>query len=140
MLLVDDTPAMLRYLRLVLELDSYSVDTAGSGSEALERLLAGPTPDVVLLDFEMPGMDGLQTLQRLLELRPALKVIMCSGVDDPGKARQAVSLGAHTYLTKPIQHLYLTAALDSCLRDREAVVSPDPAEARVDILPAAGYQ
>ncbi len=106
---------MLRYLRVLLELESYEVETASNGSEAVRRVREGCTPAVVLLDLQMPGMDGLKTLRRLLKLRPELKVIMCSGVDDPNKVRRAASLGAQAYLTKPVQHLYLSAALERCL-------------------------
>ncbi len=120
-LVVDDSPAMLRYLRVLLELDSYSVETAANGAEALHRLREGCSPDVVLLDLQMPGMDGLKTLQRLRKLRPGLKVIMCSGVDDPHKVRRASLLGAQAYLTKPVQHLCLSAALERCLGDSSPV-------------------
>ena len=48
-------------------------------------------------------------------IHPGAKVIMCSGVDDPDKIRQAISLGAQAYLVKPVQHLYLSAAIERCL-------------------------
>ena len=114
-LVVDDSPDMRRYLRVLLELDSYQVETASNGAEALQRLRDGYTPAVVLLDVEMPGMDGLKTLRRLRRLRPDLMVIMCSGVDDPAIARRASLLGAQAYLTKPVKQLYLSAALERCL-------------------------
>ena len=114
-LVVDDSPEMLRYLRLLLELDSYLVETASNGAEALLRIREGCSPAVILLDLQMPGMDGLRTLRRLLKLYPHLNVVMCSGVDDPAKIRRATLLGAKAYLTKPIQHLYLSAAIERCL-------------------------
>ena len=114
-LVVDDSPDMQRYLRMVLELDSYRVETANNGVEALQRVRSGEIPEVVVLDLEMPGLDGLKTLGRLLRLRPELKVIMCSGVDDPAQVQQAALLGARAYLKKPVQHLYLSAAVKECL-------------------------
>jgi CheY-like chemotaxis protein len=114
-LVVDDSPDMLRYLRLLLEIDSYQVETASNGADALLRIRQGCSPAVVLLDVQMPGMDGLKTLRRLLKLQPDLNVIMCSGVDDPAKIRRATLLGAKAYLTKPVQHLYLSAAVERCL-------------------------
>ena len=115
-LVVDDSPEMQRYFRFLLELNAYQVETADNGLEALERLHGGCSPDAVILDLQMPYLDGLRTLQRLLKLRPGLKVIMCSGVSDPWKAQQATALGAEAYLVKPVQQLYLTAALDRCLK------------------------
>jgi CheY-like chemotaxis protein len=114
-LVVDDSPAMLRYLRLLLEVDSYQVETVSNGADALRRIRHGCSPAVVLLDVQMPGMDGLKTLRRLMKLQPDLNVIMCSGVDDPAKIRRATLLGAKAYLTKPVQHLYLSAAVERCL-------------------------
>jgi CheY-like chemotaxis protein len=119
-LVVDDSPEMQRYLRRLLELDSYEVEIAGSGAEALKRVREGCAPAVVLLDLQMPEMDGLKTLRSLRKLRPALKFIMCSGVDDPGQMRRAASLGVQAYLTKPVQHLYLSAAVRGCLNARPA--------------------
>jgi CheY-like chemotaxis protein len=129
-LVVDDSPAMVRYLRTMLELDCYLVETASSGFEAIESLRSGSNPALVVLDLQMPGMDGLQTLRSLLRLRPGLKVIMCSGVDDPGKMRRAVNLGAIDYLAKPIQHLYLSAAVERCLNSN---VHVSPAAAAVTV-------
>src|SRR5271168_218164 len=91
-LVVDDSPEIRRYLRALLELDAYRVETASSGYEALQRLGNGYTPQVVVLDLQMPGMDGLETLRKLQQCRPKPHVIMCSGVDDPDKIREAVSL------------------------------------------------
>jgi CheY-like chemotaxis protein len=114
-LVVEDCLELQNYLRLLLEVDRYQVEVAGNGEEALRRLSNGCTPRVVLLDMQMPGMDGLETLQMLRRLHPVTKVIMCSAVDDPDKIRQAMALGAQAYLVKPVQHLYLSAAIERCL-------------------------
>jgi CheY-like chemotaxis protein len=114
-LVVDDDPSMLEYVRTMLELDGYRVETAVGGMAALDKLRCGAAPDLVLLDMQMPGMDGLETLRQLLRFRSGLKVIMCSGVSDPRKALAAFLLGAQDYLTKPFRHLYLSAALERCL-------------------------
>ena len=114
-LVVDDSPLMLRYLQTILEFAAFRVETAGDGEEALRRIRHGRQPDVVLLDLEMPGMGGLATLQHLVRMHPGLPVIICSGVDDPSVMESASLLGAHAYLRKPVQQLYLTAALERCL-------------------------
>jgi len=114
-LLVDDEPGMLRYIRTLLEVDEYKVETASTGEEALARVQKGLEPDLVLLDLLMPGIDGLQTLEQLRQLRPGLKVVMLSCVSDTRKVVQAIRLGAHDYLTKPFQKAELDAVIDQCL-------------------------
>ncbi len=114
-LVVDDSPEIRRYLATALEMDHYKVETASSGQEASERLRDGCKAALVLLDLQMPGMDGLQTLRHIRTLRPELKVIMCSAVEDPDIVDEAARLGAQAYLVKPVQHLYLSAAVERCL-------------------------
>jgi two-component system response regulator AtoC len=114
-LLVDDEPGMLRYIRTLLEVDDYKVETASTGEEAVERVQKGMRPELVLLDLLMPGIDGLQTLEQLRKIQPNLKVVMLSCVSDTRKVVQAIRLGAHDYLTKPFQKAELDAVIDQCL-------------------------
>ena len=114
-LLVDDEPGMLRYIRTLLEVDEYTVETASTGEEALQRVQAGLRPDLVLMDLLMPGIDGLQTLEQLRQIQPGVKVVMLSCVSDTRKVVQAIRLGAHDYLTKPFQKAELDAVIDQCL-------------------------
>src|SRR5271157_2244311 len=114
-LLVDDEPGMLRYIRTLLEVDDHKVETASTGEEALERVKKGLQPDLVLLDLLMPGIDGLQTLEQLRQLRPGLKVVMLSCVNDTRKVVQAMRLGAIDYLTKPFQKPELDAVIGQCV-------------------------
>ena len=135
-LVVEDSPETQRYLRVLLQLDGYQVDTVGSGEEALQHVRDGSAATVVLLDVQMPGTDGIETLRILRELRPDLKVIMCSGVDNPDTIREAILLGAHAYLVKPIQHLYLSAAVERCLGLGLTTHVGGPLGARVVAWPA----
>lgn len=135
-LVVDDSPEMQRYLCVLLEADSYRVEIAGNGHEALQSLDRGCVPQVVLLDLQMPGMDGLETLRRLQDLRPRPKVIICSGVDDPAKILEAAALGADAFLVKPIQHLYLSAAIERCLNEGSAKRRARHSGAEVFVLPS----
>ncbi|MFB3916881.1 MAG: sigma-54-dependent transcriptional regulator [Terriglobales bacterium] len=123
-LLVDDEPSMLSYLRTMLELKSYHVEAANSGSEALDALLRGPIPDVVLLDVVMPDLDGIETLDRLQHLRPGLKVIMLSCVSATPKVVDAMRLGAQDYITKPFQLFELERAIQRCLNLQQDDNSP----------------
>ena len=114
-LLVDDEPGMLRYIRTLLEVDEHKVQTASTGEEAVERVQKGLQPDLVLLDLLMPGIDGLQTLEQLRHLKPGLKVVMLSCVNDTRKVVQAMRLGAIDYLTKPFQKAELDAVIAQCV-------------------------
>src|SRR5215475_6755091 len=120
-LLVDDEPGMLRYIKTLLEVDDYKVETATTGEEALQKIEKGLQPDLVLLDVLMPGIDGLQTLEQLRQMRPGVKVVMLSCVSDTRKVVQAMRLGAQDYLTKPFQKAELDAVIDQCLgKNRQA--------------------
>lgn len=136
-LVIDDSPEVQRYFQLVLEADHYLVETAANGETGVQRVRTGRAPSVVLLDMQMPGMDGLQTLRCLRQIQPELKVIMCSSEDDPEIIRQAMLLGAQAYLVKPVQHLYLSAALDRCLA-RGAAAPPSPIDRVLVMPPGAG--
>src|SRR5271169_4653256 len=114
-LLVDDEPGMLRYIKTLLEVDDYKVDTATTGEEALALVEKGLQPDLVLLDVLMPGIDGLQTLEQLRQMQPGVKVVMLSCVSDTKKVVHAMKLGAQDYLTKPFQKAELDAVIDLSL-------------------------
>ncbi len=119
-LVVDDEAGMRQYLRRALEVEYCAVETAASGPAAIERVRQGTAPDLVFLDVEMPGLDGLQTLSELLQFRPGLKIIMCSSRDDAATIGKAHQLGARDYLPKPFRQVQLAAALRRCLRQKQA--------------------
>src|ERR1700687_6198594 len=114
-LVVDDESSMLRYMQTMLELESFRVETAVNGLEAVKRIERGQVPDLVFLDLLMPELDGLQALERMRKRRPDLKVVMLSCVSDTAKVVQAMRLGAQDYLTKPFQKAELDAVINQCL-------------------------
>ena len=99
----DDHGLVLQALHLALEPhpEIEIVGEAKSGSEVLPRV-AETDPDLVLLDIRMPGLDGLQVLDRLQKLYPEIKVVMLSGVDEPELATEALRRGAKAFLGKGI--------------------------------------
>jgi len=99
----DDHGLVLQALHLALEPhpEIEIVGEAKSGSEVLPRV-AETDPDLVLLDIRMPGLDGLQVLDRLQKAYPEIKVVMLSGVDDPELATEALRRGATAFLGKGI--------------------------------------
>ncbi|HEX3819928.1 MAG TPA: sigma-54 dependent transcriptional regulator [Candidatus Sulfotelmatobacter sp.] len=131
-LLVDDEPGMLRYIKTLLEVDDYKVETATTGEEALEKVEKGLEPNLVLLDVLMPGIDGLQTLEQLRQKQPGLKVVMLSCVNDTKKVVQAMKLGAQDYLTKPFQKAELDAVIDLSLGQGKQTYSGEVEELSED--------
>lgn len=131
-LVVDDEPHMLNFLRTLLEVESYTVETASDGFQAVRRVQEEPLPDLVLLDVSMPGLDGIETLGRIIETRPGAKVVMLSCVSDPRTIVKAIRLGAKDYLPKPFQKEDLEAVMKRALGrpdlGPEEEASPETAE------------
>jgi two-component system, NtrC family, response regulator AtoC len=114
-LVVDDSESVRSYLVDVLEAQGYAVDTARDGESALALLDAGAGPDAILLDVMMPGIDGLETLNRVRERYPAIAVLMLSVVGKASTIVEAMRRGAVDYLTKPFEEEQLRAALERAL-------------------------
>jgi DNA-binding NtrC family response regulator len=98
-LVVDDEPGVRESLRMLLK-ERYEVLTAASGNEGL-RLLGSEAADVVLLDILMPGVDGLEVLERLKEQNLPVQVVMLTATKTVKTAVTAMKLGAFDYVTKP---------------------------------------
>ena len=102
-LVVDDEPDIVDYLRVVLEQAGYHVTTASNGHEALERV-AAIRPDLVVLDQMMPLMDGLETLRRLKsdESTKDIPVVTLTAQDSAADMQSGWKSGTDLYLLKPI--------------------------------------
>lgn len=102
LLVVDDERDASDGLQGFLELQGFSVRVAYSGEAALAAVHAA-VPDLVLLDLLMPGWDGWETLRRLREVAPTVRVvILTGGLPDRDVERQALKAGAMGILTKPL--------------------------------------
>ncbi len=110
LLLVDDEASIRRVLGITLEDKGYAVLTAEDGEEALQ-LFRDYSPDIVLADIKMPGMDGVQLLERIKEERPHSEVIMITGHGDMDLAIQSLKHEACDFVTKPINDDILDIAL-----------------------------
>jgi len=106
LLIVDDEVEICEFLKSFFEDRDFKVAVANNGAHALEKV-ATFQPEVVLLDIQMPGMDGLQTLKKIKEMYPKVKVIMVTAVETQEKIEEAMRLGADNYITKPLSLEYL---------------------------------
>ena len=101
-LIVDDEKNILKMLSQGLRIKGYTTLTAASGEKALQ-LCASQDIDLVLLDIMMEnGIDGIQTLMKMLEQHPHLNVVMMSAQQDIEIAVKTMELGAKRYVTKPV--------------------------------------
>jgi DNA-binding NtrC family response regulator len=117
-LVVDDEKLIRWSSSERLQRDGYEVLAAESGEQALE-LVAQSTPDLMLLDVRLPGIDGLSTLQRALGLHPDLAVIMMSAHSTVDIAVEAMKLGAIDFLVKPFPFASLDAAVGRALQSAQ---------------------
>jgi excisionase family DNA binding protein len=101
-LIVDDDPRLREYVRVNLEMEGYAVREAGNAEEGL-NVLEEASPDLVLLDVMMPGVDGWEMLRRVQERHGvgAIPVIMFSGKVEEQEANEAASRGAQAFVGKP---------------------------------------
>ena len=137
-LVADDEAAIRQLLRTVLEGEGFVVSEAKSGGEVLSQLGNGHgKPDLLLLDWRMPEMDGMQVLQRISDQGIEVPVVLMTAFGTSSNAIRAMQLGAHDYITKPfeiddvlhtIRQLFNYQALAAEVRALRKEVRIDPAE------------
>ena len=113
-LVVDDEPRMAASIALALTRAGHDCETRGSGAEAL-ALLEQRSADVVVTDWRMPGMDGLELLRRIRDRDPKLPVILLTAFGSVPSAVEAMREGAFDYITKPFDNDELRALVDRAL-------------------------
>jgi two-component system KDP operon response regulator KdpE len=115
-LVVDDEPQIVRFLRPALEASGYEVLHAGAGREAL-RLIANSAPDIIVLDLGLPDMDGKEVLVEARKFTSA-PILVLSARDREAEKIAALDLGADDYVEKPFAIGELLARLRTALRHR----------------------
>jgi DNA-binding NtrC family response regulator len=118
-LLIDDETEFVSALAERLRLRNYSARSAYPAEDALE-IVRSDMPDVVLLDFRMPGMDGVEVLKRIKEIDSTIEVIMLTGHGDIQSIEEAIKGGAYEYIMKPINIKDLIVKIDSAKRKRSS--------------------
>ena len=113
-LVVDDEPQILRALRINLRVRNYEVDTAATGTEALEMAGRHP-PDLVILDLGLPDLSGLEVIEGLRGWT-AVPIVVLSGRADSADKVEALDAGADDYVTKPFSMDELLARMRAAVR------------------------
>ena len=100
-LIVDDEPEMVQMLSRSLSRNGYEIITAFSGKEAITSIKS--CPDLILLDINMPEMDGIEALKRIKAADPSASVIMCSAMGQQAMVIESIQSGAKDFIVKPFQ-------------------------------------
>jgi two-component system, chemotaxis family, chemotaxis protein CheY len=111
LLIVDDSNIMRRRIERSQQFEELQVvGTAGNGIEALE-MFRKTDPDVVTMDLTMPQMDGIECISKLVQLKPAVRILVISALADKATAVEAMERGANGFLNKPFTDRQLNEAI-----------------------------
>jgi two-component system NtrC family sensor kinase len=116
-LLIDDEEPILRVLARSLKSDGYNVVTAQNGDEGIKTFIK-ESPQIILTDIKMPGIDGLEVLRRIKDIQPEAEVIIITGHGDIDSAIESLQYGASDFINKPVKDEALSIALE---RAREKI-------------------
>lgn len=116
-MVVDDDEFVLELLDEFLTGNGYDVITSPSGEEALERIKTGNT-DIALVDYKLPGMDGLETIKRINQISPDTVTIIMTGFPTLDSSISAIRLGASDYILKPFKLNEVSLSLQKAAKER----------------------
>lgn len=117
-LVIDDDPTVTSVLKRGLAYEGFTVDTADSGARGL-AIARDHTPDLVILDVMLPGLDGFHVLERLRQADAQLPIMMLTARDGPADQVHGLEQGADDYMVKPFTLTVLAARVKALLRRRE---------------------
>lgn len=137
-LLVDDEKEFLEVMSDRMKARGMDVSTAESAQEALQKVEAGGY-DAIVLDLQMPGVDGIETLKALKKNRPELQVILLSGHATLEKGVEAMKLGAMDFLEKPADLNELTEKIKTAQARKMIFVEQQIESKLKDIISAKGW-
>lgn len=137
-LVVDDDPAITIALRRALTFEGYQVETAQDGEEGL-RLVRDWTPNLIILDILMPGIDGIEVCRRIREAEDT-PILMLTARDEVADRVRGLDAGADDYLVKPFAPDELLARIRAMLRRREPGARSGPIRLADFTLDIAAHQ
>ena len=124
-LAIDDEQNIRHLIQNEFELEGLAVTTAGSGEEGL-KLFDSDRFDVVLLDINLPKLDGVEVLKRLKQKAPQTEVIMITGYGDVKSAVESIKQGARDYITKPFKLNEILALVKQAVRENNYLTASQP--------------
>jgi len=137
-LLVDDEEEFLKTLSERLEIRGLKVDIAGSGEEAIAKAEQQEF-DAIIVDLSMPGIDGIETIERIKSINPTAELIMLTGHATVESGVKAMKKGAGDFLQKPVDMTTLLAKIAEA-KDRRTHVLEKKAQEELDqILKSRGW-
>ncbi|MBI4791424.1 MAG: response regulator [Deltaproteobacteria bacterium] len=137
-LLVDDEEEFCNMLSERLETRGLKVNAVLSGEEAVNRA-AKQNFDAIILDLAMPGMDGLQTLRRIKEIRPDLEILMLTGHGTVKSGIEAMKLGAEDFLEKPVDMKVLLEKISEAKHKRMLILEKKSQQEVEEILKSKSW-
>jgi two-component system, OmpR family, KDP operon response regulator KdpE len=129
-LVVDDEPRMINFIRMNLELENFRVTSAENGFEAIKKV-RDLLPDCVLLDVMMPDMDGFETLKSIREESTVPVILLTAKAEEDDKVK-GLNLGADDYVTKPFSPRELVTRVKAVVRRAELPSQVEKTPIRVD--------
>lgn len=117
LMIVDDSNIIRNRIQRLYNSDTFSlVATATNGDDAVEKFKLYK-PEVITMDLTMPQMDGLECIEKLVELEPGVRILVVSALSDKATGIKALELGASGFLCKPFSEEELVEALDELVSD-----------------------
>ncbi|GAB6282683.1 MAG: response regulator [Ignavibacterium sp.] len=115
-LIIDDEPSVRFFYKLALRMQRYEIEEAEDGFVAIKKAKASnPFPEVILLDYRMPGKDGIQTAKEIFEINPNAKIIFISA--EPRIKEKVLENGAVGFLNKPVEKQTLLETVSKVLSE-----------------------
>ena len=130
-LIVDDSPTEVHYLRSALERNGFETEAAATGQEGV-ALVQKESPDLVFLDIKMPGTDGIEVLKQLRAVDETLPIVMISGHGNIESAVRAIKMGAFDFVEKPLSLEKTVLVVRNALRQRPVRIAPDTPDLDVE--------
>ncbi len=136
-LLVDDEKELLEIMSDRMEARGMKVTTANSADKAL-AIIKKETFDAIIMDFQMPGMDGMAALKSIKNLKPELQIILLTGYGTVEKTVEAMKIGATDFIQKPADLEALTEKIKKAKAEKMLIVGKQTEEKIKDILQRHG--